>query len=685
MLGECDLALIILAGTLTILLMAHVKSQLSERGASIGTYEPALDAPFYEGLIIATLQDVALTCNQSDSELRRDIEEIRHRSKNEGISFLTRTLPLLGKSLDKALANGTALTVNGFKTAKSSKLPLFMGDYFKQVFSADGLERSDASQQAVMAIRQISYLFYKLNLPFTEEQKNETIQLFLDTDSSCINSMRDLALDHDTRSILLCARLLVCRVLGGVDPVCPDNFRPRHGPGAVATGEKSWEKPIFTRYYQRLADQFPYDQWFYYNSSHLCDDLVRYLDLEEVDAGTAKVVLVPKDSRGPRLISCEPLEYQWIQQGLMRTMVKAIETHKFTAGLVNFADQTVNQRLALESSINGRNVTLDMKEASDRVSLALVKALFPPRWFDKLFACRSDKTMLPDGRVVYLKKFAPMGSAVCFPVEALIFWALSTATIQYHKRTFIRGNPREEGVYVYGDDIIVPAEAHGWLLQYLPKFGLLFNQDKCCTGRFFRESCGVDAYKGVIVTPLRVRPVWTSRLVGTEFLSYVALHNAANDRGFFHLCDYLAGKIQSIRRTPYSNRNDCEAVALVDCRKCAIQENKRLGFKTRVSTRTCNLEVYSWMARTRVKHTSLPGWAEMQRVASLSAGGPPKGPFVDWRHEASKLLASGLAPVTASNSKPSHLWERWVDDVTVTAYQYPVPRRVSLSRGWAEI
>jgi hypothetical protein len=664
--------------------MENMKSRFPHKGTTpTGRKSPQSVTSFYEGLIIATLKDVALTCNQSDSELERDSLEIKNRFKNEGMPFLTRTLPSLGKSLDKALSSGTALDVSGFELEKTSKLPRFLGDYFKQVFSTDGLERSDASQQAVMAIRQITFLFYKLNLPFTEAQKDEVVNLFRETDEHCNNQLHLFTADTQEGNILRLARQFICRVLAGVDPLCQENILPKHGPGAVATGEKNWEKALFRRYYHRLADMYPYDKFFFYNDSHLCDDLRRFLDLEELDAGTAKVVLVPKDSRGPRLISCEPLEYQWIQQGLMKLMVKTIENHQFTRGLVNFTDQTVNGTLALQASLTGMLVTLDMKEASDRVSLGLVRALFPSRWFDALFACRSDKTKLPNGEIMYLKKFAPMGSAVCFPVEALIFWALSTAAIMYTKRSAHEGaNPRDYGVYVYGDDIICNTEDHGVIMQYLPKFGLQFNLGKCCTARFFRESCGVDAYKGVIVTPLRVRSVWSSHLIGTEYLSYVALHNAAERRGFFNLCDYLAVEIQRIRRTPYTV-SPTEVIALVDCRKNATQENRRMGFRMRFNSHLHRTEIFTWVARTRSKRASLPGWAEMLRVTSLSAV-TPRGAVVDYRAMLANAWIDSLAPGKSLRPPPMK-WEEWVDDSPVTAYLYPVPRRVTLKRGWVSI
>jgi hypothetical protein len=167
----------------------------------------------------------------------------------------------------------------------------------------------------------------------------------------------------------------------------------------------------------------------------IIDRVQWYRGLERLPAGTAKVVLVPKDSRGPRLISAEPLEYQWIQQGVGRSIVAHLEAHHLTKGRVNFTHQEVNRRLAQESSATLELATLDLKDASDRVSLELVRRVFKntPELVRALEAIRTDATLLPDGRVQSLKKFAPMGSAVCFPVEAFVFWAILTASIPCDK------------------------------------------------------------------------------------------------------------------------------------------------------------------------------------------------------------------------------------------------------------
>lgn len=649
---------------------------------------------FYIGLISAALKDAAITCNQTDTELARDILEIEQRTSCEGLPFLTRTLPSLGKSLDQALASNTVLEFTGFKACIRSKWPRFMRSYFKLVFDVDGRERDDACPKAIRCIRQVLYLFYKLNLPPTEEQKNEVIQMFISTDQSLSFDAKKAT--PFEKWVISNSRTLICRVLGGVDPLDDEEFNPRHGPGAVATGEKANEKPIFRRYYRALARVFPYDRYFFYNLTHLCDELGQLEAMEEIEAGTAKVVLVPKDSRGPRLISCEPLEYQWIQQGLMRLMVKTIESHPLTRGYVNFTDQTVNRTLALAASLSGTQVTLDMKEASDRVSLELVKALFPATWYDALLASRSPSTELPDGTVLALKKFAPMGSAVCFPVEALVFWALTVSCISYYQDSRAGRKAARQSVFVYGDDIILRTEDLGHVINKLTMFDLVFNMGKCCTGRFFRESCGCDAYKGVDVTPLKVRAVWSSSLLGMDYVSWVAYHNAFNERGSFNACDYLSGHIQSIRLTPYAESEGSAVVALVDCRKTAIHANSELGIRTRFHCSSDPSlpsyqykEVKAWVVRARIlEDTSVPGWSELQRVASYKTQHSRRigsHPSITTGSGEWLLNHSRLAPTNPLTPSEAMRIALECDGSLVTAYQYTLPRQVTLRRGWGRL
>jgi len=487
-------------------------------------------------------------------ESKRDCAELRNRVRSEGLSFLTKTLPKLGKVLEKALTQDTLFAPPGLEYRSDSTTPKFLGWLFEQVFSDKGEELSSASPRAIRDLRQILYFSYKLEMPYTDKQEDECLQAFRDTDLGLPDHLAD-------DSVLLHARNFITSVFGVFDP---SNILPKHGPGALATGEKNHEKHRFSRLYQAIERVYPFTEYFVYSLDHCCLE-PGYIDgLEVLKAGTAKVVLVPKDSRGPRIISCEPLEYQWIQGGLGSAIMRHLESHPLTKGHVNFTRQDVNGRLALSGSKGGHWVTMDMKEASDRVSCALVTNLFRdcPRLLEALMAVRTPDTCLPNGEIVHMKKYAPMGSSLCFPVESIVFFALGVGVImnewtldaQPAAKQVKNFNPYGAKVlraarrlFIYGDDIIARSEDYALLLQYYPTVGLLFNTDKCCTQGFFRESCGVDAYKGVNVTPLRVKKLWMPGRyqTPTTVMSYVSFCNEAYARGYHRVASLVSEAVEN--------------------------------------------------------------------------------------------------------------------------------------------
>lgn len=566
----------------------------------------------YTSIVGCLLSDVVGE-SYSETECRRDIAEMRKRVKAQGISFLTKDLPRFGKAIDLALAKQIPLRVTGFKKKHGTELPQFLWELTSKVFDLNGCELPLGNAQALRSLRQIAYSFYKLELPYSESDKQRVIESFVQVDADLKFDLKSLTDEH--KVMFEYARGLIHRVLSTCDPRL---IKPRHGPGVVSTGEKPWDKPYFEVYNTKIAEYYNYEDYFFYNYSHLADDLRRFLSLPEVADRPAKVVLVPKDSRGPRLISCEPVENQWIQQGQMRLLIKHLEQHELTKGHLNFTDQTYNRWYAWLGSQDGELVTLDMKEASDRVSLALVEELFPQEWVKALKASRSACTELPDGDIVYLNKFAPMGSAVCFPVEALIFYAIGVAAI-----SCTRGIPLSQArkfYYVYGDDLVCSHGDHVAVSQLLSAVGLLLNEDKCCTRGLFRESCGLDAYRGTDVTPLKLRSVWvmkSSRLSPESYLSYVAYSNEAYRRGYYNTAQYIEDKVrESYPRTPTFNREGgCIAFVRSDkCIRARKDPNDKVGY--RINPRTHVFEVKGLYARALVKRVRKTGWEELLRCES---------------------------------------------------------------------
>lgn len=549
--------------------------------------------------------------------LRKDIETTKSRVQCEGLSFLTKSLPKLGKALDQGLENSRFTLPQGFRQSHGNRsIPAFMQEYFNLVFGCEGILRKDASAEAIKHLRQCLFFAYKLESPYSKETEERVISSFVNTDGELSS------LDFTDQDANL-EQMITEDVFRDFDPF---DIVPRHGPGAVATGEKMEDKWVFTRKYPSIHKLYPYYRFFVVGGAReLGDRLGWYRSLQPVQYGTAKVVLVPKDSRGPRLISCEPLEFQWIQQGLGRKLMHHLETTQSTCGNINFIDQEVNRKLTLESSRTREFATLDLKDASDRVSMQLVRKVFArtPKLLSALEACRTSATKLPSGEVIHLEKFAPMGSALCFPVEAYCFWVLIVAALARH------GIPSSRGanlVKVYGDDIIVPTELAEVSIQALERYGLLVNRDKSCIKGFFRESCGMDAFNGVPVTPIRLKKPWTAkRSDGTALASYTSIANSLKAKGYTLVAEQMYRGIEGVYGTlPYGTGNSsfpCREVREVSH---AIGLN-RDRVETRWNGTLQRLEAKVLTVTAKSRQTQLDGW---QRLLRDMVSGSPLNPSV---------------------------------------------------------
>lgn len=580
----------------------------------------------YLDLIVALIQCDPLRANRQ-KDLKHDIETVKSRCYAEGLSFLTKTLPKLGKALDNGLSRTEFLLPREFKHAHdNTSIPAFLQAYFNLVFDESGALLTDASPGAVKHLRQVLFFAYKLELPYSTESESAVMATFVETD-------RDLKLSDDERldRELHLASIITARVFEGFDP---KDIEPRHGPGAVATGEKLESKFEFARLYSSIHSVFPYYDYFVVGGARELLDRVRwYKSLTRLDHGCAKVVLVPKDSRGPRLISCEPLEYQWIQQGLGRKLMRHLETNWFTKGNINFTYQKINQRLALEGSLLEKSwSTLDLKDASDRVSLELVRKVFSktPELLRALEACRTTETQLPDGRRVALNKFAPMGSALCFPVEAYIFWVLMVAA---RVAPVTRGDSvpwrdvksRGEVTYVYGDDIIVPETEAAECVHALERADLKVNMQKCCFTGPFKESCGVDAFKGVMVTPLRLRKQWSGRSSdGNAYAAYSSLANALALKGYKLASDLIWERLERVHGAiPYGTLNSsypCKVISDAD----EAERYNTARFRSRWNRDYQRFEFSINVVRPGRRESSLDGWARLLRDNLMPVDGDPQ-------------------------------------------------------------
>lgn len=209
-----------------------------------------------------------------------------------------------------------------------------------------------------------------------------------------------------------------------------------------------------------------------------------------------RVTTVPKNFKTDRVIGIEPDLNMYVQKGIGSCIRKRLRRIG-----VDLDDQTLNQRLAREGSMNGNLATLDLSSASDTICIGIVESLIPDDWLTALKQCRSPYGVLPSGESVLYRKFSSMGNGYTFELESLIFWALSSAVCDLQKVYGV--------VTVYGDDIIVPVEAYPTVVQILEFAGFLVNKKKSFASGPFRESCGKHYFEGEDVTPfyIRERPV----------------------------------------------------------------------------------------------------------------------------------------------------------------------------------
>jgi len=270
----------------------------------------------------------------------------------------------------------------------------------------------------------------------------------------------------------LCVRWTY-RALGEV-PQLSELF-PAHGPGSVATGELGASKWFFKRMYRALLP-FGGVDLFHLNDNHWSRE--PYL-LEFQQHPITRVIAVPKDVRGPRIISSEPLEMMFLEKALCDYLMPVIERR--TNGTVKFRSQGDHIDVLKRGGL--RVATLDLKDASDLVSRRLVWQIIPQDWRPLLFALRSRFCGNPvTGEVRPIRAYAPMGSALCFVVLSVVNYAL------------LKAIGLEDGEFsVYGDDLIVPEDRFSDAAQALNNAGLRLNQIKCCRRTFFRETCGCDA------------------------------------------------------------------------------------------------------------------------------------------------------------------------------------------------
>jgi hypothetical protein len=299
---------------------------------------------------------------------------------------------------------------------------------------------------------------------------------------------------------------------------------------------------------------------------------------EVTSSRTARLRFVPKDLKTARSICMEPSVLMFFQQGIWDRIENTLTETPYR-WWIRFRDQSYNTALATFGSYTGEIDTIDLSSASDSVTLALVKGIFPSTWQIAMRATRSANCFLPNGKKHKLTKFAPMGSALCFPTQSLIFATvciyaalvyqhqvtgvalndrIDSASIMKAANSFKRdleGRGQFEPLGVYGDDICVDRRLTEIVINILLRLGFRVNHTKSFRGsQAFRESCGAYVLNGHRVDPMYYRVKYRGTHDASSIASMVALSNRCFDMKYANLRRFLIkhllhNKIKGIRLT----------------------------------------------------------------------------------------------------------------------------------------
>jgi len=183
---------------------------------------------------------------------------------------------------------------------------------------------------------------------------------------------------------------------------------------------------------------------------------------------------VPKNNLKDRPICIEPLANILTQRrigiGLRSSLLDVGIDIRHTADL---------HRMMIGAS---KYATVDLKNASDRISIHLIRYLLPKRVFDLIEQARSEMTLGLDGEFYFIKKISSMGNGFTFELMSLILTALCKS---YTSDTS-----------VFGDDIIIPNAHVSELLLDLENGQFIVNGDKTFINSDYRESCGAHFLDG---------------------------------------------------------------------------------------------------------------------------------------------------------------------------------------------
>jgi hypothetical protein len=385
----------------------------------------------------------------------------------------------------------------------------------KELSEAENYANTPFSQLA--ALRQVVALFDKnKDTPGTSgpARKAAALQKFFASEMKCRITNKRLSfyakqpsrMSNDISEVVAMTRNIISNVLGPLGRLEIQKIieGSGFGPGFTFLSNTSDHRNL---YYKALGphsvtrDAVPYMKlWLNHWPNWKTSLISEKVEFSIVNGN--RVTTVPKNSVTDRTIAIEPSFNVFMQKGVDNYLKKRLRYHGVT-----LLDQTRNHDVALLASMRPLFAgTLDLSAASDCVSTGIIHYLLPFEWRTFLDDLRSKEYTLDKGETwAAYSKFSSMGNAFTFPIESLIFYAVSKAC------TILAGGDLSV-LRVYGDDIIIAPQAYCLLVESLKFLGFTPNLDKSFVFGSFRETCGVDYLSGVDLRPVYVKSLPKSDL-----------------------------------------------------------------------------------------------------------------------------------------------------------------------------
>lgn len=499
-------------------------------------------------VLLGVLYDVRVAYPEMSSSVQKDILRITSLTSNRGQGLYTLDLPSLDPLLLGGLENGR-LQLGGALARRVSRkchVPRLFSGLWLRVFEADSCLKQDPDPTAIAFLRQIFCLGKRLDVACSQHRREAALEAYHETEKELRQPTLfwagdDILLDEPSDKINLtdcCRRFdsgdlfyneeeelaqskirevldrvqqvadILSRSFGHLD-VLDDYFHQvhssegigfKHGPGAVASGSKKWERSRFPYWPHKLEHIFPF---------RLCGMTTIDVRLGTSDPRNhelaSRMICVPKTSKAPRIIAAEPAEHQWCQQALW-TFLRGQIKRTFIGSFIDFSRQDLSAQLVVQASRDRDLATVDLSDASDRLSCWTMERIFRKNHFllNALHAARTRTLRHIDGSFLKLRKFASQGTATTFPGQSLVFLCLALGACIKKERIRKRDILKMVGkVRVYGDDIILPVDGYEDLKVAMHSLQLKINLNKSFVLGKFRESCGSDAYDGYDCTPVK--------------------------------------------------------------------------------------------------------------------------------------------------------------------------------------